>query len=36
MTYGPGLIREHRTADHLPGRLALSLLRPHIKVISYF
>ena len=27
MTYGPPLVREHRTADRLPGQLALSLLR---------
>jgi hypothetical protein len=26
MTYGPRLVREHRTADRLPGRLALPLL----------
>src|ERR1700691_3821381 len=25
MTYGPRLVREHRTAGRLPGRLALSL-----------
>jgi hypothetical protein len=35
MTHGPRLLREHRTADRVPGRLHCRRREPCIKMISY-